>query len=410
MRFFLKHKLIIIFSIITIEYLVCILFIFALNRNLLFDLNNRFKLDLETQYVSVHFADPFLATDNKVLEITQTIGTKGILNRKLAFSSDIMYLDWSDELIKQRLKELLDISWKQDVPVIIHLNGSQWWESRSDLWNWFDPAKEGFDPSNRDNVEWINWNTPLDHWQRNWGKEMKIAPPPCLTSPRLISEKKRKIQKVIVPEIMRWYNKMKFLGREDLLAGVDLDTELSIESPLGYCALASLGYTSENIGEKYDEILNQVVKNHMEIIARSTHEAGMPKDKIYSHGWSEQGDGAKNALHAPISTVFNSYSRPAWSVYRYAEDPLAILKSSLQSHDSSAWAITEYYYKGNKNILSDVKKIENNYWYTALKRVISSPGLKIVDIYNWEKESNQSVQSNQEAIWAINKILSDIIN
>ena len=61
------------------------------------------------------------------------------------------------------------------------------------LWNFFDPSQPGFDPENRQNVEWTGWTNDtaaMVAW-RNWGSQFRMpTPQPNLASPALLAQTK----------------------------------------------------------------------------------------------------------------------------------------------------------------------------------------------------------------------------
>jgi len=86
----------------------------------------------------------------------------------------------------QALRTFLDAAAQTDMPVLVQIDTEHWWEARPDLWNWWDPAQPGYDPANWDNVEWTGWSpeTALKIAWRNWGRQIRVLPPPNLASPR----------------------------------------------------------------------------------------------------------------------------------------------------------------------------------------------------------------------------------
>jgi predicted metal-dependent TIM-barrel fold hydrolase len=63
------------------------------------------------------------------------------------------YLNESRDRCKSRVTEFLSLAKQYDIPVVVQLDGEQWWEARPDLWNWWDPGRAGYNPRNRWNVE-----------------------------------------------------------------------------------------------------------------------------------------------------------------------------------------------------------------------------------------------------------------
>jgi hypothetical protein len=51
------------------------------------------------------------------------------------------------------LREFLRLSQEYGLPVVVQLDGENWWGGRPDLWNWWNPGAPGYSPANRANVE-----------------------------------------------------------------------------------------------------------------------------------------------------------------------------------------------------------------------------------------------------------------
>ena len=45
-----------------------------------------------------------------------------------------------DEPLVAAVRRVLELSQETDIPVYLQLDGENWWESRPDLWNWWDPS------------------------------------------------------------------------------------------------------------------------------------------------------------------------------------------------------------------------------------------------------------------------------
>jgi hypothetical protein len=92
----------------------------------------------------------------------------------------------NDEVLLAALRRVLELAAGTDTPVLLQMDGENWWDARPDLWNWWDPAAPGFNPANRENVEWSGWSPDqaLKIAWRNWGKQLRVRPPPNLLNPR----------------------------------------------------------------------------------------------------------------------------------------------------------------------------------------------------------------------------------
>ena len=126
------------------------------------------------------------------------------------------------------LRQCLATAEATDTPVLIALDGENWWGARPDLWNWWDPTKPGYDPQNARNVEWCGPGP--EHavklaW-RNWGRQIRIGPPPNLMSPRYRAACDEQMRR-IVPIIAAWSQALP-ADKRDLFVGVKLGWESSI--------------------------------------------------------------------------------------------------------------------------------------------------------------------------------------
>jgi hypothetical protein len=116
------------------------------------------------------------------------IGVRGDASgrRQLGLSFIISYLNGRRDLLAETVRRLLALAERLEVPLLLVLDGQNWWDGRPDLWNWWDPALPGFDPANVENVEWTDPGP--EHavkicW-RNWGRQLRVRPAPNLMSPR----------------------------------------------------------------------------------------------------------------------------------------------------------------------------------------------------------------------------------
>ena len=96
---------------------------------------------------------PESVTDVLFTQPLQVVGARGN-RRRLGLSFILSYLNGPPGTLERTLRRLLSLSEKHDVPILIVLDGENYWDSRADLWNWWDPAQPGYDPGNRVNVEW----------------------------------------------------------------------------------------------------------------------------------------------------------------------------------------------------------------------------------------------------------------
>ena len=338
---------------------------------------------------------------------------------RIGFSFIVSYLAREDQATIAYLKNGLDLARESGMPVFIWLDGEYWWQHRPDLWNWWDPGKPGFDPKNRENVEWHSWN-PDDalkiSWL-NWGRQIRMLPPPNLMSPRYRAACHEKMR-LLVPIILEWWKGLP-PEKKDLLAGIKVGWESSIgvnnfyypggnellEKPadkdpkhgikatevparglvqLGYAAVKTAGIRTE--GQITEADLAEVARRHMEDLARLAAELGVPRDRLFTHGagWKE-----KELLYG---TPVNMFSCPGWSFYRHAGDPSkdAGVQEALARSDAPYWGAVEWLYQGPQEV---------DAWCSALRKTLADPRCRLICIVNWS-----SIKDNAAAHEALRHV------
>ena len=158
-------------------------------------------------------------------EIAQAIGAPGNPALRIGVAFFFSILEDDADTLSKSLRALLDASEESGVPVLVTLDGQQWWEGRPDLWNWWDADKPGFDPANAHNVEWTDWDpaSAVKVCWRNWGSQIRVAPAPNIASPRFVQANLERIE-VLTPIIAAWYRSLP-KERQWLLGGVKLGNE-----------------------------------------------------------------------------------------------------------------------------------------------------------------------------------------
>jgi hypothetical protein len=303
----------------------------------------------------------------------------------------------------QQIKDDLALVQEADLPILIQLDGEQWWNARPDLWNWWDPNKPGYDPKNAENVEWTDWGP--EHaikisW-RNWGRQLRVLPAPNLMSPAFVAAWQEKMDKV-VPVILDWAkslpNDKKYLfvgikvGWESSVGlnawyypnGNDLLDKSAKDDPqtgldgtqipgrgvqtIGFAACKSAGIRES--GQITEADLAEVARRHLESLSKKASELGVPREKLFTHsaGWKDE----ELLYDAPV----NKYSCPGWSFYNeYAADPSTNMgvKRALATSDAPYWAVTEWF------LFHDVK----DQWVSALEKSLSDPQCRYMCVFNW---------------------------
>lgn len=343
----------------------------------------------------------------------------------------------SEEQTVQTLKNLLHAAEKTNVPVMIHLDLEQWWEARPDLWNWWNPDIEGFNPDNRKNVEWTGWSADdaIKIAWRNWGRQIRVLPPPNLSSPQYLKACSEQIR-LLIPWVVKWADNLPE-DKKHLFAGLKVGHESSIgvnafyypngndlldkpisEDPqtginsadvlsrgvqqIGYAAIQTAGIRTS--GDVIENDIYEAVRRYLLFLSKETAACGVPREKLFTHGagWS---DG-----ELLYDAAVNPYACPGWSFYAHAANPMnePAVKRNLEKTDAPYWGAVEWMLMENVNPESQRTYSESskrkNAWKSALRNTLSAPRAKLVCVYNWE-----SIEKNEAAIAAVQELIDEHI-
>lgn len=390
----------------------------------------------------------------KLEEIRQAVGT-GSAERRLAWSTLLEYTDRpldtpepsEDAAYVVQAQRILEVAEEIDLPVFMPLNGFQWWNEVPELWNHWDPDGTqtpgcgpdefeipgrcrfeelrdpefrerfiaGYDPENIWNVEWQDWVTPMQLNWRNWGGGgIQLAPPPNLMPHNRAQLSYHQFQeeryKDIISVIANQYQAWQAAGREDLFAGLSIGTEVSLNAsvtpqdefkPYGYRGIQDivcpkgtpvcgdlLTLSEAEVRSARLQVVNQYLHNLSKIAVR----AGIPKQRVYTHVWSEAEPGEPRYEHY-LEAAITPYSRPSISLYGQAQDPLSFqpLARTLAEANQPAWGAAEF---------STDKTAEA--WRRALQNTMNNPinPAKIIAVYNWREHVNTPAVPQMRAFLA----------
>jgi hypothetical protein len=324
------------------------------------------------------------------------------------------------EVTVDALKRFLDAARLTDTPVLVQMDTEHWWEARPDLWNWWDPSKPGYDPANQVNVEWTGWlpEQAIKIAWRNWGRQIRVLPPPNLASPRYTAACREEIRR-LVPLVLEWHARLP-ADKKHLFIGLKLGHETSIgvnayhypggndllgrpaaEDPIrglknddalargvaqtGFAALKSSGIRTN--GTPAESELRDAAQGYLAMLCREASIAGVPRERLFAHGagWKE----GELIYDVPV----NAYACPGWSFYQHAADPGrdAGVQRNLAKSDAPYWAAAEWLFQGAR---------ESAAWHEALAQTLSDPRCRYVCIFNWE-----SIRSNEAALKSIAEIV-----
>ena len=430
----------------------------------------------DMQYLGIHANDPFIEgrpeTFNQagINEIANTIGTRGRADRKLAVSFTINYFrqsidfgvsnavwtslprllnqqfgftvggNYTTAAMKQALKNMLDASVATDVPLIIRIDGTQWWELRPDLWNWWNDQEAGYSPDNINNVERFDWGTSTGTavkigW-RKWGGQFRVAPAPNLASLRYRAAQKECLD-LLFPVIAEWYNGLPD-DKKYLLGGIVLGWELSIwwnafyykdgndllnqtadNDPtnypdlnpinpkpgdrrvigLGYAAaqtLAARGLDIQTSGTITTATGDAICADYLEFLIELAVQHGIPLNRLITHSLGSNGGITGKAAVSDIEGVV-----PGWSWYGLSTGVSVTNLDGLINHaDGRPWALIETG-SGIRAGYETVAKIDQE----ALERVFAYRNNRYINLFNWNGghpgHDNYGVQFQPDLIEAI---------
>jgi len=339
---------------------------------------------------------------------------------RLGIGAIFSYLNEPRDSCKFRVLNFLSLARQYDIPVVVQLDGEQWWDARPDLWNWWDSKREGYNPRNQANVEWTGWGP--EHamkiaW-RNWGSQIRVLPPPNLMSPPY-RQACHDEMRVLVPLVLEWWKKLPD-DKKALLIGIKIGWESSIgvnafyypngndlldrpesEDPQkdlkadqvpgrgvitsGYAAVTTAGLAKSGVLEEKD--LAEIVRRHLDDLCALAAKLGVPREKLFTHvgGWKEE--------ELLYDAALNKYSCPGWSFYRHASDASEDkgVQRVLQKSDAPFWGAVEWMLMGTE---------DEKAWHGAITRALSIPKCRYMCIYNWS-----GIRDNHGAVEAIKSIL-----
>jgi hypothetical protein len=302
----------------------------------------------------------FWSPAEKAGELAERVGMKGDgKTRLLGFGLPSETFELEGQL-PARIRSAFAAARTHDMAVMLHFDFHIAWKNRPDLWNWFDPGKPGYDPNNKDNVEWHGWDGPPNRTRYlNWGVLERLPPHMCFTSKRVRAEVARIVSKVIGPVLREEIAKLKSEGKEALFAGVLVGSEPGIEDdskpnpelakmmkedgvsagPLGYRALRDRSFSADHPPTDFRKALANIIQETIAFWCAQFVDAGLHPEKLYPH---VAAPATIEMTNAPIWTAFNKYSHPGWTTY-----PVEVLGESfkplyeLGKHSNPAWAGVE---------------------------------------------------------------------
>jgi hypothetical protein len=262
------------------------------------------------------------------------------------------------------------------------------------------------------------WNGPAGRptsavkiaW-RNWGRQIRVLPPPNLASPRYVAACREEIRR-LVPVVMDWHAQLP-LHKKHLLVGIKLGHETSIgvnayHYPSGNDLLdkAGLGRPRASLG-RFDVLARGMAQiGYAALKSSGIRSDGVPtesecetwRNTIWRCSAARRLKPACRAsaclLTAPAGikgeliydVPVNPYACPGWSFYNHAADPRkdSGVQRNLAKSDAPYWAATEWLLLGTR---------KTDAWRDALTHTLSDPRCRYVCIFNWESiRTDETVQ------------------
>jgi hypothetical protein len=328
-----------------------------------------------------------------------------------------MLLTQSVAEMQDEINEAFDIAEKYNVPVYFQLD---------DCNNYTTQFGQAASPKFYENPDWCEWiafpkegeewggqsNGRLPFYWFNWGSWMHAEAFPSYQSPGFRNFVLGQLNEGVLKPLMVRYNKLKSEGKEYLLAGVAVGWETHIpdnsssnpfinidESNLpvnvlqgdtmkiweaakyGYNSLSKLGYTEYNL-----EALYKVIHDYSELLAKTINEAGIPKNKIFTHMISliTTRRELRSTFAPPIWAAVNDYSIPGFTMSpETCPYNIDTLVNEIKKADplQNNFANAEGYSRG----IDDTYDNAREYF-----RSLYENGASLVTVFGWGRESTES--------------------
>ncbi|MDO8495544.1 MAG: YlbF family regulator [bacterium] len=346
--------------------------------------------------------------------IIRKIGTVGSKNRKLAFIPGPLTFDNDDDQIRELIRNSFAIAIEKNIAVGFHLDDSMFWGRLSHL-------------NKIENIEWTDWNKMPNTGRRlDWSTTpTKIMPQLCINSPTVKEEvKKRAI--LIGDEVKKGLETLLATDKAHLFAGIIAGWETQIGRDfetgkyLGYCALTNKGYSASNPPKNINEARADIIKEFIDLWAKSLVDGGVASEKIFSHiaftsksvfdsvKFSEPGQFPDSYLEtvnfSPPRVAFGPHHNPGFSTYPQP-GTLEQIQEEREKNSNPPWASAE-------GTAIDPGAAEQGGAGVAMEGYLGSlynHGAVLVDIFGWGvgPSSNpfRKIAESKKAITAYQKFL-----
>lgn len=213
----------------------------------------------------------------------------------------------------------------------------------------------------------------LPRWHCNWsGVPFATAGGfPCFNSPKYLAWYEKQVTEGFIEPLLENYERLKVEGKSYLLAGINTGWETQIpdysdktydsleefeKAQYGMHALHNLGYDAQSIYEEavnrmlsetevIRELLYEVIADYIEFTCKMFYDAGIEKEKIFSHIVSVSSYlGGCSTEYPPTDVCINDYCTPGWTMSpKTCQYNLAQLEKDLGENGRNEYVNAEGY-------------------------------------------------------------------
>lgn len=347
---------------------------------------------------------PAEAFDRYVDYLERQIGTRGSNGRQLGFGLLLTAWDQPPESQFAYIDAAFEAARRRSVAVHFAIETHYMWQTRTDLWNFFDPQLPGYDPANAANVEWTDWSPAAAFPARflDWGEPQALAPHMCYASPTVRGEASRLAREVIGRRIAQRVRELEADGLGHLFSGITVTSEPSLDdysqvslfnpalaaliaqkglrpAQLGYCSLTNLGYSRESPPPDLRAALARVNREWVELWAKTLANAGIAPSLLFTHVAALTALAESpllNYTNAPFDIAFLDSAVPGFTTY--ALGPLAAsfepIYGALRKHCASSWAGTEASFFDGRGVGIDPEDYLRRHFDHGATRLVMNTG------------------------------------
>ncbi len=324
--------------------------------------------------------------------------------------------------LNAELRNHLEASQRSGVPIFVELDPITFWDDVPELWNWFDPSLPGYDPDNRENVEWTSWSSEdaVKIGWLNWGRQIRLKPMANLFSPAYQAAVRQRMGRLL-STVSEWYEALPD-DKKYLLAGIKIIGEFGFgvnnwyypdgnkyydKDPsgdplsgitrsndpswgvqqMGYAALSYSGIKTSGTITASDIV--ELERAYVRWLAGVVEEYGFPREVLFAHAgsWNEH-----------LSSCIDERVCPSWSWY--SRDNISsdsYIMGLIRDSSAPWWGVAEWAIGSGSS--ATYKRL--------LGELLSNDGCRFVSIFENVVGDNGSTAPNQAAVTAIQELLSE---